>query len=57
VDAIVWNGELALLGMIRRQTRPLAAGSASDTNVRICFGSATKEEIDEGFERIKAFVG
>ncbi|MFB6265924.1 MAG: pyridoxal phosphate-dependent aminotransferase [Candidatus Nanohaloarchaea archaeon] len=33
-----------------------AAGSASDTNVRICFGSATEEEIDEGFERMKEFV-
>ncbi len=33
-----------------------AAGSASDTNVRICFGSVTVEDIDEGFERIKAFV-
>ncbi|MDY6774228.1 MAG: pyridoxal phosphate-dependent aminotransferase [Candidatus Nanohaloarchaea archaeon] len=34
-----------------------AAGDSAQTNVRICFGSATKEEIDEGFERMKRFVG
>ncbi|MDY6768506.1 MAG: pyridoxal phosphate-dependent aminotransferase [Candidatus Nanohaloarchaea archaeon] len=34
-----------------------AAGSASDTNVRICFGSVDLDRIAEGFDRIEAFVG
>ncbi|MCJ7478636.1 MAG: pyridoxal phosphate-dependent aminotransferase [Candidatus Nanohaloarchaeota archaeon QJJ-7] len=34
-----------------------AAGGSGDTNVRICFGSATQEDIEEGFQRIKRFVG
>ncbi len=33
-----------------------AAGDNSATNIRICFGSVTADEIDEAFERIKAFV-
>lgn len=31
-------------------------GPSSDTNVRICFGSANKEQINEGFDRIKTFA-
>ncbi|MDY6768541.1 MAG: aminotransferase class I/II-fold pyridoxal phosphate-dependent enzyme, partial [Candidatus Nanohaloarchaea archaeon] len=34
-----------------------AAGDDSATKVRICFGSVTADEIDEGFERMKRFVG
>ncbi|MDY6776867.1 MAG: pyridoxal phosphate-dependent aminotransferase [Candidatus Nanohaloarchaea archaeon] len=33
------------------------AGEESDTKIRVCFGSASKEEIDEGFRRMKEFEG
>ncbi|MDY6765827.1 MAG: pyridoxal phosphate-dependent aminotransferase [Candidatus Nanohaloarchaea archaeon] len=34
-----------------------AAGDHSDTNIRICFGSVTADQIDKGFDRVKEFVG
>lgn len=31
-------------------------GTASDTNIRLCFGSANMDQLEEGFDRIEAFL-
>jgi len=53
-----WEFALDLLDSTGVAVVPGAScGTDSDTNIRICFGSADKETLKEGFDRIEQFVG
>lgn len=52
-----WEFSLELLEDAQVAVVPGAnCGTNSDTNIRICFGSASTEQLEEGFDRIEAFV-
>jgi len=53
-----WDFALALLEEAGVAIVPGAnCGTASDTHIRICFGSVDKDTLEAGFDRIDRFIG